>query len=104
MVKHLYTDGKTKCYQIQNHGFLIFYLEDKEAWITSLIVEKEFRSQGFGSQMLQTCIDFCYSNQIQVLYVDDMSDHFGLPNNIYRKHGFEYLEIHSPEMKLRLQK
>jgi len=87
-------------------GSLYFFVDDNHIIITSLIIHKDFRGQGFGLQLIEECISFAKTNQIHKLILDDMSDRFGLKNNIYVKKGFSYVSLdenlvpNGPEMEL----
>jgi hypothetical protein len=76
--------------------------------ITHIHIQPEFQHQGFGSLLLSFCLYFVYhhtqsSTFTQLLFLlDDMSDHFKQPNNLYTHFGFSYIEFGCPEMSLHL--
>ena len=47
-------------------------------------------------------MQFANNNNIKQIKVDDMSDNFMKPNNIYLKNGFTYISKYELEMLLNL--
>lgn len=54
--------------------------------------------KGMGTYLLTTVFTEANTEGIYVIKLDDMSDRFGKPHNIYKKLGLEYIEEGYPEM------
>jgi GNAT superfamily N-acetyltransferase len=59
--------------------------------ICSLYTHPDHRNKGNASVLLKTIIHFCEQNMVRLITLDDCSDNYRKPDNIYREHGFEYL-------------
>lgn len=82
-----------------------------EVNVSYIFVDEKYRGNGLSRQLIQSMINYCQHQMLKNdvarynIYLDDMSDHFGKPNNIYKKMGFEYCEVDEngpcgPEMVL----
>ena len=63
-----------------------------------------FEQKGYGTILLNEVIDTLkkkYSS-IRTIELDDMTDRYRQPNNIYLKFGFTYVSDHGPEMTYKL--
>lgn len=81
-------------------GYIIFFLDEKtkSATILSLIANK--KRCGYGTILLQECIEICKKKQIKIIELDDVTERYRQKNNIYVKYGFQYVHQHGPEMIL----
>ena len=73
---------------------------EAECAIINLNINPQFRGHGYGSQLLQQVQKYVLTNHphIQILTLDDCSDHFHQDDNIYIKMGFRYVTDGFPEM------
>lgn len=70
-------------------------------FITGLSINPEYQNKGNGTKLLNFALNDLESLGAARVELDDMSDHYGAPNNIYIKCGFEYIDVDSgPEMVL----
>ena len=60
--------------------------------VSTLKTEKEWRGNGYASKLLRRAILEARRNRCKVIELEDCSDYYGLPNNIYIKHGFKYTD------------
>lgn len=65
-----------------------------------LHVVPEARGKGIGSILLQELIQYAKLNNVKKIILDDMTDHYRQPHNIYVKHEFKYIGDFGPEMEL----
>lgn len=76
---------------------------DASVFIKGLHVHPQYRNQGYGSKLLKKVIEDARQNNIFLIELDDMSDHFAKSNNIYLKNGFRYENVNDgPEMYLNI--
>ena len=59
-------------------------------FIMHFYVPISIRGKGLGTQLLVKIIEICKKNGCRRIDVDDMTDNFRKPNNIYIKNGFVY--------------
>lgn len=71
-----------------------------ECILLSLNVITEFRNNGYGTILLKQVITYCRCLGIKQINLDDCSNNFNKPNNIYLKAGFRYIVEGFPEMVL----
>ena len=71
---------------------------EKNCILLSLHTEDEYRNMGYGSILLKKIIKYCIENEIREILLDDCTDNFNKPNNIYLKSGFKYINEGEPEM------
>lgn len=85
---------------LQNIAYIQFAIdiEDKEVNVSYIYVDEKYRGLGYSEYLIQTMFKYVYDemknegiNQYNIL-LDDMSDRFGMENNLYLKMGFEYCE------------
>jgi hypothetical protein len=84
----------------ENKGFIVFIVcfEDLNCVIMDFNINYE--QKGYGTILLNEVISILrkkYSN-IRTIELDDMTDRYRQPNNIYVKFGFTYKQDHGPEM------
>lgn len=72
-------------------------------FIMHFYVPISIRGKGLGTQLLVKIIEICKKNGCRRIDVDDMTDNFRKPNNIYIKNGFVYSSIDGPEMYMTLK-
>jgi GNAT superfamily N-acetyltransferase len=71
--------------------------------VTSLYVPFSYRGKGIGYQLMTHLIEWCRTrSSIRSITLDDCTDHFKKPSNIYTKLGFLYISEHDNEMILTL--
>lgn len=96
-----------------DYGFIQYYIsyDDREVQILYIYVHPELRGRRYGEylikEMFKDVTQKMRLNGIErfEIHLDDMSDHFGKDDNLYRKMGFEYMEVDDegpcgPEMSL----
>jgi GNAT superfamily N-acetyltransferase len=81
---------------------LIVNINEISGMIISLHTIKEYRNRGFATILLNRIIEYCKINHLQEIFLDDCSDNFNQPNNIYLNCGFVYIEPGSPEMIMKI--
>jgi GNAT superfamily N-acetyltransferase len=69
--------------------------------ICDLKTKKEWRGRGYASELLRRAIWEARRNGCKVITLEDCSDYYDLPGNIYLKHGFKYTRF-EPTMELHL--
>ena len=67
--------------------------------VGSLYVDPILRNKGIGSILLNQLIQYAKNNYVKKIVLDDMTDNYRIPNNIYLKHGFQYVDENGPEME-----
>lgn len=83
-------------------GFIDIFIDnkDKEIIIKYLKIEKKFRGNKYGIYLLDYVIKKSKKENIKRILLDDMSDKYRKPNNIYIKKKFKYVNNYGPEMIL----
>lgn len=97
----------------EENGYIQYYISDQEniATLLYVYVHPELRGRKYGEYLISEMIkDVTLKMKMRdverfEIQLDDMSDHFGKKNNLYRKMGFEYCEMDEdgpcgPEMTL----
>lgn len=81
-----------------------FVIDSRErvATITSVSTIKPFRKQGYATLLLKILIKDLKREGYQYIYLDDDSDHYRKPHNIYVDLGWRYIHNWGPEMTLTL--
>jgi GNAT superfamily N-acetyltransferase len=99
-----------------DYGYIQYYISNDENIVNLLYiyVHPDLRGQRYGEYLIKEMFkDVTFKmkakgvEQFDIL-LDDMSDHFGKDENLYRKMGFEYCEIDEegpcgPEMSLTIK-
>jgi hypothetical protein len=96
------TSSVMKESEIKGHIVFFVNFEDLNCIITNFNINFEHR--GYGTILLNEVIDKLkkkYSS-IRTIELDDMTDRYRQPNNIYVKFGFTYVSDHGPEMVYKL--
>ena len=95
---------------IHDNNHLFFSIDDiarvtciipsaSELYIQECYVKKEYRNQGYATRLLAFVKDYALKNVFACITLDDATNRFGKPNNIYIKNGFEYIDAsEGPEM------
>ena len=68
--------------------------------ITDLYVKHEYRNQSYGTKLLKHVIQIARERNCESIILDDCSDRFKMPHNIYVICGFKYIDDNFPEMIL----
>lgn len=68
--------------------------------IQTLWTKIEHRGKGYATQILKTIFLLCKQNNVKVIELDDCSDNYRKPDNIYVKNGFKYTTLSHHEMRL----
>lgn len=76
-------------------SFIHIYIEDNV--MTILFLKSVVKGQ--GTILLRFILNYAY-NLVDKIVLDDDSDMYRSPNNIYVKHGFRYVEDWGPEMEV----
>jgi len=61
-------------------------------YICSLYTHPDHRNKGHASLLLKTIIHYCQQHKIEMIMLEDCSDNYRNPNNIYLHHDFKYLD------------
>jgi GNAT superfamily N-acetyltransferase len=77
--------------------------EDMSVIITGLHTFEGYRGKGYATVLLNWLFDEVKSKGYKTINVDDFTDLFRKPNNIYLLNGFKYIEEGYPEMIKHLQ-
>ena len=72
--------------------------EDMSVNITGLYTFEAYRGKGYATTLLNWLFDNLKSKGYNTIKVDDCTDLFRKPNNIYLVNGFKYIEEGYPEM------
>lgn len=101
---------------IDKIGYIHYVLDfdTPEVILNYVYVDENLRGKGIAKTLMQLMMQHTYSrmekeNVYQYeINLDDMSDHFGKPNNLYLKMGFEYCEMEDgvpsgPEMSMTIR-
>jgi hypothetical protein len=72
-----------------------YIVDGNSVYITNLFVPEELRGCGLALKALHDVCKEAYRLNIPFMKVDDMSDHYRQPNNIYMKAGFAYMDATS---------
>lgn len=64
-------------------------------------VEK-YRNMKYATQILNHLIKFCKYHKIKNISLEDCSNNYNMPNNIYKNIGFKYICKNYPEMELNI--
>jgi ribosomal protein S18 acetylase RimI-like enzyme len=96
-----------------DYGYIQYYISDEENIVNLLYiyVHPELRGRKYGEYLMtemfkDVTLKMRKKGVVQFdIHLDDMSDHFGKEDNLYRKMGFEYCENNEegpcgPEMSL----
>lgn len=77
-----------------------YYMDDEDmsVSITSLYTFEGYRGKGYATVLLNWLFDEVKSKGYKTINVDDCTDLFRKPNNIYLVNGFKYIEEGYPEM------
>lgn len=91
-------------YWIEPIGHICFKIDflKKNIYIRSLEVFE--KGKGFGSMLLNECINDAIKYGIKIIYLDDFSERQREENNIYIKFGFNYFNDKDTKMFLNLPK
>lgn len=85
-------------HNIKYIGFIIWYVENSECNILYMEIYNSHKGKGFGSKLLKYVIDACTKKNVKLIKLDDCSENYLKPNNIYIKHNFQYINKPYPEM------
>lgn len=92
---------------ISNNDSVISYIQYvydiKSASLIFLKTKNICKNKGFASKLLQISINYLKNKKVKKIELDDMSNQAHSKNNIYIKHGFNYINpFPEPEMILKL--
>lgn len=81
----------------------IFPVNHYKTKIGRVCIEKSYRGKGLAHELMTKCIEYCKSNQVQVIQISAQS-HL---ESFYKSHGFKtvsemYLEDGIPHIKMQL--
>ena len=79
---------------VENHAILEV-AEDEDMFIVTSFKSSQ---KGCGTILLQALFHKAYQYGKKYIILDDCSDRFGKPDNIYIKNGFVYVNQGEPEM------
>jgi GNAT superfamily N-acetyltransferase len=107
---HLNLEGVDKIGYIQ----YVLDFDTPEVIVSYVYVDEKSRGKGMGKKLMQLMMKHSYSRMAQEnvyqyeINLDDTSDHYGKPNNLYSQMGFEYCEMEDgvpsgPEMSMTIR-
>ena len=76
--------------------------EDMSVSVTSLHTFEGYRGKGYATVLLNWLFDIVKYKGYNTITLDDCTELFRKPNNIYLTNGFEYIEEGYPEMSKHL--
>jgi N-acetylglutamate synthase-like GNAT family acetyltransferase len=81
-------------------GYVEFYTDDEtdEANVSCINVNPNMRGKGFAYYLFLKMIEYLKQININTVTLDDDSDRYKQPNNLYIKLGFKYVSNSGPEM------
>jgi ribosomal protein S18 acetylase RimI-like enzyme len=88
------------------YGYLHYYVswKEKEIRILYVYIDKEFRSKGYAKMLMKTLLENM-KNEMKIkrinrmdVFLDDVSDRYDQPNNLYIQFGFQYLNLDDDEL------
>ena len=79
------------------------YTEENILIITCVFTEIAHRNKGYATALLKRAVWEAKRNGIQAIKLDDCTDNFRQPENIYLQNGFSYDTAGFPEMTLSLK-
>lgn len=96
------SDDNVSIYDVPNddrvRGYIYFIVNEPQMTIMSFYCRD--RGIGIGDVLLRHSIRYANDINIDEIVLDDMSDRYRQPHNIYTKHHFMYLDVSGPEMHL----
>lgn len=72
--------------------------DENKMYIIDLETKPKCRGNGFASILIKKIIDEAIKLKCNKIELDDASEYFQRPDNIYIKFGFEYINKGQPEM------
>lgn len=93
ITKKLYLDDK-----YIGHINYSINLYCKDSYIINLNILKNYRNKGYGSFLLQECLNDIKSKCIKKVKLNDISFNYRKQNNIYIKFGFKYQDDYNNDM------
>lgn len=82
----------------KEYGHLTYILNHEYQNATVIFFEVKEQCKGYGSLLMAEFLKDAKAKNMRRILVDDMSDRYRQPNNIYKKFGFWYLKDSGPEM------
>jgi len=81
-------------------GYIVFIVCFQDLNCIIMDFNINYEQKGYGTILLNEVIDTLKKKYsiIRTIELDDMTDRYRQPNNIYLKFGFTYKEDHGPEM------
>lgn len=77
-------------------------MSNRVLFLMHIFVPGDMRRRGVGSRLLRHFLREGYHLGCRRAELDDMSDMFALPTNLYVRHGFYYVQEGHPEMRMSL--
>jgi Acetyltransferase (GNAT) family. len=74
------------------------YYKTIHCCVESLYTETKYRNKGYATLLLIHLKQCCKNIGVHFITLDDCSDNFNRPKNIYVNNGFNYLANNEPEM------
>jgi GNAT superfamily N-acetyltransferase len=78
------------------------YFRNVYCTIQYLFTMKQYRNMGYATRLLLHLKQYCKSNNIKIIRLDDCSDNFNKQNNLYVQNGFNYIVQGYPEMRIKI--
>lgn len=97
------SDNETSLH-FKSLSYITFVINNEDKICHILTVHSNVQGKGYAKMVIRECIKICREMDIKMIDLDDMSDHFRKPHNIYKNFGFKYTHDTGPEMYLKLQK
>jgi len=74
------------------------YYRNTYCMIQYVFTKEEHRNKKYATYLLLYLKQYCKNNNVKIIKLDDCSDKFNHPNNLYLKNGFKYVTYGEPEM------
>jgi len=80
-------------------GYVLGRVTDRRiAYINHIYVHPQYRNKGFGTKLIHEFLENLIKLGVVHVLLDDFSDNYRKPNNIYYKIGFKYISKNGAEM------
>ena len=99
-----YISNKELCYQDLKQfykrlpGFIEVIIDHQEQIMTIIDLQSTIHGKGNAMHLIKRACQNAFNMGINKVILDDCSDHYRKPHNIYIKMGFKYNQKDGPEM------
>jgi hypothetical protein len=90
--------NKESTYSFPCYLETLWSFDEKTVTVTWIEAKKEYKNKGLSSFLLICAAYIADTFRLEIFELDDASDNFRKPNNLYTKLSFRYIEDGFPEM------